>query len=216
MIRPESQKMEKNMKKTGILGGTFDPIHNAHIQLALAAAAQLPLDEIIFLPSPDPPHKKERNITPFEHRFKMTALATEGYDRFVCSDYETHLPQPSYTAQTLEHLTAEHPDTEYYFIIGEDSLDHIETWYHPEKVMQLCVLAVAGRPAEDDDNTVEEQKNYLTGRYGARIVPLSMEETDISSTDIRKRLEEGREIDGLVPDRVIAYIRRHGLYRKEK
>jgi len=201
-------------KKTGILGGTFDPVHNGHLQLAKSALDELQLDMVVLMVAPDPPHKKDREITGMYHRLEMTRGAVEGLEGIECSMYEATLPVPSYTAQTLEHLRGDFQDTDFYFIVGEDSLDAIETWYHPEKVMKLATLVVARRKEEDDDKTVEEQADHLREKFGAKIIELRMDMIDISSTQIRKMVADGEDISALVPASVDEYIKQNGLYKK--
>ncbi len=200
------------MKRIGLLGGTFDPPHNGHIILAENALKQMNLDTVILLVSPDPPHKQDKQITAFSHRYNMSGLAAEGKDGILVSDYETHLPVPSYTAQTLEHLKDQYPNDVFYFIIGEDSLDNIEKWYHPEKVMKLTELIVAVREENFENRTIEDQINYLKTKYGAVIHLLKSDYVNISSTGIRSNIINGKNIKGLVPEKVEEYIWKEKLY----
>ena len=200
------------MKRIGLLGGTFDPPHNGHIILAENALKQMNLDTVILLVSPDPPHKQDKQITAFSHRYNMSGLAAEGKDGILVSDYETHLPVPSYTAQTLEHLKDQYPNDVFYFIIGEDSLDNIEKWYHPEKVMKLTELIVAVREENFESRTIEDQINYLETKYGAVIHLLKSDYVNISSTGIRSNIINGKNIKGLVPEKVEEYIWKEKLY----
>lgn len=200
------------MKRIGLLGGTFDPPHNGHIILAENALKQMNLDTVILLVSPDPPHKQDKQITAFSHRYNMSGLAAEGKDGILVSDYETHLPVPSYTAQTLEHLKDQYPNDVFYFIIGEDSLDNIEKWYHPEKVMELTELIVAVREENFESRTIEDQINYLKTKYGAVIHLLKSDYVNISSTGIRSNIINGKNIKGLVPEKVEEYIWKEKLY----
>jgi len=200
------------MRRVGLLGGTFDPIHNGHLVIAYEAYRQISLDEVWLMVSPDPPHKKGRTITQFSHRYRMASLAAEDAAYVTPSDYEVHLPQPSYTAKTLKSLMADYPDTQFYFIIGEDSLHAIETWYEPAEVMRLTELIVAVRDGESYSRTVLEQKEYLCEKYGARIHLLRSENVDISSTMIRERVKSGESIKGLVPFKVEEYIWKEMLY----
>jgi len=202
------------MRKVGILGGTFDPIHNGHLVLAKNAYDQLQLDEVLLLVSPDPPHKQDRVKTEFCHRFRMTELASEEYEALTPSDFETFLPAPSYSVHTLKALKSVYPDYDFYFIIGEDSLDAIECWYHPEQLFKLTKLAVAVRYEDDDARTIEEQSEYLHRKYGADIHILNADYVDISSTDIRRKVAEGKSITGLVPKKVEDYIWTEKLYTK--
>ncbi len=205
---------DRIIKKIGILGGTFDPIHNAHLALAECAHIQLSLDEIWFMPDANPPHKTERKVTAAEDRCRMTGLAIEGKPAFVLSLIEQKRAGYTYTADTLKLLKTQYPDCEFYFMIGSDSLYQIETWYHPERIMKLAVLAVAGRDFPGEERTLHEQADYLRSKYGARIEMLSFDEIDISSTEIRKMVSEGRDIRKLVPEKVCDYILAHRLYQE--
>ena len=131
------------MADIGILGGTFDPIHKAHLALGRQAYEQFHLDAVWFMPSNHPPHKKDHPVTAGEIRREMVSLAVRGIPGFVCSDFELRREGNTYTAKTLSLLSKEFPGDRFYFIIGADSLYEIENWYHPETVMALAVLLVA-------------------------------------------------------------------------
>ena len=139
--------MEDPMRRVGILGGTFDPVHNGHLLLGEQAHREYGLDEIWFMPSHVPPHKKDHHITDGAARIRMLELATESVPYFSVSDFEMGREGNTYTAQTLALLKEAYPDIEVYFIIGADSLYQLESWYHPEQVMAQAVLLVSGRTA---------------------------------------------------------------------
>ena len=200
------------MKRIGLLGGTFDPVHNGHMILAENALSQLRLDSVILLVSPDPPHKQDKTISAFQKRFDMARLAAEGKEGIYVSDYETHLPTPSYTAQTLENLRQQYPCDKFYFIIGEDSLDNIEKWYRPADVMAMSELIVAVREENFDSRTIEEQMTYLKNRYNAVIHLLKSGYVNISSTEIRNDVKKGNSIEDAVPSKVAEYIWKEKLY----
>ena len=201
------------MKRIGIMGGTFDPVHNGHLLLGKQAYEEYNLDEIWYMPSHIPPHKKDRTITASEDRIAMLHLALEGRSYCKVSDFEMKREGNTYTAHTLALLKEEYPEDVFYFIIGADSLFQIESWYHPEKVMALTTLLVSGREYEKANCTFDEQIAYLTEKYGAKIYPLHNEEVDIASADIRRCISEGRDITELVPESVAEYIKTHDLYR---
>lgn len=200
------------MKKIGLLGGTFDPIHYGHIILAENSLKQMDLDCVILLVSPDPPHKQDITLSPFRDRFEMARMAAEGMENILVSDYETHLPGPSYTAQTLENLKEQYPNDRFYFIIGEDSLDNIEKWYRPADIMSLAELIVAVREENFDSRTIDDQIAYLKERYNARIHLLKSDYVNISSTQIRHTVSEGGDINTMVPEKVAEYIWKENLY----
>lgn len=202
------------MAKIGILGGTFDPIHNGHLALGKQAYEQFSLDEIWFMPSGHPPHKKGRLVTEGKEREDMVKLAIASVPYFVYSDFELKREGNTYTAQTLSLLKEVYPQHEFYFIIGADSLYEIEQWYHPEMVMKQAVLLVAARSYEKDHPDFEKQVKYLEEKFEARIEVIRFEEMDVASKQIRKMVSSGQSIKDLVPGPVAGYIRIHGLYRE--
>ena len=201
------------MKRIGIMGGTFDPVHNGHLLLGKQAYEEYGMDEIWYMPSHIPPHKKDRKITESKDRIAMLHLALKDLPYCVVSEFEMKREGNTYTAQTLELLKNEYPECQFYFIIGADSLFQIETWYHPEKVMALTTLMVSGREYEKAQCTFEEQIDYLTEKYGAKILPLHNEEVDIASAEIRRRISEGKDVTKDIPAEVADYIKEHGLYK---
>jgi len=201
------------MKRIGIMGGTFDPVHNGHLLLGRQAYEEFGLDEIWYMPSHIPPHKKDHKITSAEDRIEMLHLALKGIPYCVVSEFEMQREGNTYTAHTLELLQKEYPENHFYFIIGADSLFQIERWYHPEKVMALTTLLVSGREYEGSERTFDEQIEYLTEKYSAKIHPMRDEEVDIASADIRKRISENKDITKDVPKAVVEYILTRGLYK---
>jgi len=195
------------------MGGTFDPVHNGHLLLGRQAYEEFDLDEIWYMPSHIPPHKKDHKITSAEDRIEMLRLALMGIPYCVVSEFEMQREGNTYTAHTLELLQNEYPENQFYFIIGADSLFQIERWYHPEKVMALTTLLVSGREYEGADRTFDEQIEYLTEKYNAIILPMHNEEVDIASADIRKRISENKDITKDVPKAVVEYILTRGLYK---
>ncbi len=200
------------MKRIGIFGGTFDPVHNGHIKLADNAYAQFSLDEVWFMPAPDPPHKQDRRITPYEDRFAMIEATIARRPHFLCSDFEARLDHPSYTARTLTELTKQYPEDSFSFIIGEDSLYNIPTWYHPEIILELAEIIVAVRDVKQEHPDMQKQIRTLEEQYGARIRLVSSSDVDISSERIRAQAAAGRPVVKLVPKPVAEYIKAHGLY----
>lgn len=203
------------MARIGIMGGTFDPIHNGHLMLGRQACEEYQLDQIWFMPSGQPPHKKNHKVTDSKERLRMVELAVQSDPRFLCSDFEIQRPGNTYSAETLRLLKERYPEHQFFFIIGADSFYQIERWYHPEQVMEMVVLMVAGREYSDADCSMEEQKNKLEDLYGARILFLHCPELDVSSSELRRMAEAGRSIEGLVPEPVLHYIRSCGLYTNE-
>lgn len=199
------------MKKSGIMGGTFNPIHNGHLALAQSALEQFALDEVLFMPCGVPYMKADQHVEDGQVRAEMTALAIEGRPHFKLSLMELEQKGNTYTYQTLERLKAENPETTYYFIAGADSLFHMTKWAHPERIFAACRILAAVR----DDKTTEDmntQIRLLEQRYGAKIDLLQTETMDISSSEIRRKIAAGESIADVVPEAVGAYIDRKGLY----
>lgn len=201
------------MAEIGIMGGTFDPIHNGHLMLGKQAYAEYRLDQVWFMPSKTPPHKKDHRVTPVEDRLEMVRLAVAEYSYFVCSDFELWRQGNTYTAETLKLLRREYPTHNFYFIIGADSLYQMEQWYHPQEVMEQAVLLVAVREYEPVHVPLQEQIAYLKDRYGADIRLLHCQEMDISSGELREKKSRGENICSLVPFSVNQYIESRQLYR---
>lgn len=201
------------MAKIGIMGGTFDPIHNAHLMLGRQALKEYHLDEIWFMPSHNPPHKTDHRVTGTKDRCEMVKLAIAGEPRFRFSDFEIFRAGNTYTAQTLKLLKEAYPKHTFFFIVGADSLYHIESWYHPEEVMRQVTILAAGRECEDASCTLEEQAAYLIKKYGAAIFLLHSDTMEVSSQELREREMNGGRIHNLVPKNVERYIEEHGLYQ---
>ena len=200
------------MRRIGILGGTFDPVHNGHLLLGEQAYREYGLDEIWFMPSHVPPHKKDHLITDGAARIRMLELATESIPYFTVSDFEMGREGNTYTAQTLALLKEAYPDIEVYFIIGADSLYQLESWYHPEQVMAQAVLLVSERTYEDGGVPLEDKVAYFNEKYNADIRLLHNPKIDVASADIRKKAAEGRDLSKDMPAAVAEYIRETGLY----
>lgn len=200
------------MKKTGIMGGTFNPVHNGHLALATEALRQHDLDEVLFMPCGVPYMKAEQKVEAGQIRAEMTALAIRDIPEFHLSTIEIAQQGNTYTYKTLEYLNRTNPDTEYYFIVGADSLFHMAEWKCPERIFANCRILAAVR----DDKTaadMEEQIRWLHETYHANICLLQTDRVDISSSDLRRKVRAGESIEEEVPEAVREYIERKGLYR---
>ncbi len=203
------------MRKIGIMGGTFNPIHIAHLILAESTYDQLNLDKILIMPSKNPPHKIHENILSDEHRIQMILLAIENNPHFELSKMELERDGLTYTAETLEGLTKQYPEDEYYFILGADSLLQIEQWKDPEIIFQLSHIVAAGRDLLPRNEMVE-QINHLTEKFDAIIHYLQIPNMDISSKSLRQSKKDGKSIRYYVPDKVEQYILEHQLYQDQE
>lgn len=202
------------MADIGIMGGTFDPIHNGHLLLGKQAYEEYRLNEIWFMPSGKPPHKSDHRVTEVEDRCEMVRLAIAEFPYFVFSDFEVKRSGNTYTAQTLRLLQEAYPQHHFYFIIGADSLYEIEKWYHPGEVMAYTILLVAGREYDGAPRTLEAQMEYLCGKYQASIRQLHCDEVDISSGELRDMEARGKRLYKYVPKPVEQYITERGLYQE--
>jgi nicotinate-nucleotide adenylyltransferase len=187
--------------RIGILGGTFDPPHNGHIAIAWAALDEFRLAKIIFIPAKIPPHKLKKNIAPQQDRINMLSLAVAGHDKFEISDIELHREGPSYTVDTLTRLHQLYPNDELVLLIGADNVVEMETWREPDKIAALSTIAAVNRPGFTPK-----------GRFADKVVLFEMPPSEISSTDIRKKIRAGLPITGMVPEAVEEYILSHRLY----
>jgi nicotinate-nucleotide adenylyltransferase len=195
--------------RIGLLGGTFNPPHVAHLVCAQEAFVQLGLDRVVLIPAYEPPHKEVESDPGVEHRVELCRLAVSGDPRFAVSRIEADVPARSYTVDTLKRLHETHPQDELTFIVGGDMAYALPTWHEPEAVLSLARLGVAEREGVLRSDITER----LAGLAGAdRISFFDMPRLDISSSMIRHRVATGRPIRYLVPDAVEAYIARAGLY----
>ncbi len=199
--------------KIGILGGSFHPIHNGHLDMARNARDELGLDMILLMVDRIPPHKELAQGATSEQRFRMVQLAAEGEKGFIASDWELNQCGTSYTALTLTHLAEEHPGDELYFIMGSDMLRSLTSWYHPEIVCEKAHLVCICRAGQDGGEA--EAALQVKTFYGAQVTLLPPVR-ELSSTEIRSRLADGRSIAGLVPSAVERYIYEQALYVNEQ
>lgn len=201
-------------KKVGIMGGTFDPIHYGHLILAQNALDTFSLDEILFVPSGTPWLKESTKVLSKNKRVSMTGMAIEDNPDFALSTIEIDREGNSYSYETVEELKRMQPKTDFYFIMGADSLLEIERWKHPDRLMAECTLLVAVRD-DCDREGLEKQIIYLTDKYQADIKILPANRIDISSTKIRRMIREGKSVRYMLPDQVIRFIQKNHLYRQE-
>ncbi len=197
----------------GIMGGSFDPVHLGHLQMAETVQRELALEGVLWIPVGDPPHKS--HLAPVKYRLKMVELAIIGYKGFVTSDIEIKRKHITYTVDTLNELKRERPDDQFVYIIGSDTLFSLETWHTFELVPPLlCSMAVVPRPGTAN-KAIRERMDYLLRTYNLKTELMSEPGPDISSTDVRLAIERGLPITHLVPEKVAAYIQRHALYKDE-
>jgi nicotinate-nucleotide adenylyltransferase len=199
--------------KIGVLGGTFDPVHNGHLAIAEEARSYLNLNEVIFLPAGQPWMKSDRSISPARNRTAMLALALQSRPYFKSSTIEIEHQGPSYSVNSIAELKAQAVEpTDWYFILGWDNLAKIPQWKEPAKLIEMCFLAAVPRPGYERPN-MKKLEAALPG-ISKKVILMDKPRLEISATDIRNKVAQGLPISGLVPQVVEEYIKENGLYRK--
>ncbi len=211
-------------ERLAIFGGTFDPIHLAHLRAAQEVAEQLDFSGVVFMPSAEPPHHKTVGAGA-QDRLAMVRLAVESNPLFRASDLEARRGGPSYTLHTLNEIKAAHPEADLYFLIGADAFFHVHTWHKPMEVFKLADFVIMDRPGTPrgdildylrrnlDPGFAPAKGGWVRGPYGHGAMRLQTRLLDISSSDIKRRVAAGLSIAYLVPPAVADYIRDMKLYR---
>lgn len=197
------------MSKIGILGGTFDPIHYAHLFMGQLSSDELKLDKVIYVPNGTPPHKQHVQ-TPGGIRLEMIKIAIAGNSIFDVSDYELSKPKHCYTIDTIKYFQLQYPTDVIYFIMGEDSLAYVEEWKNAAELLGACEFAVIGRGGFKSG--IDAEIDRLHKKYGFAGHYLKAPELDISSDEIRRRMAAGKSVRYLLPDNVIDYAIEHKIY----
>ena len=200
--------------KIGIMGGTFNPIHNGHLALAKAAYQQYQLDTVWFMPSGLPAHKSNNELLPAEVRLHMVQLAIKAYPYFEASSFEIERPGFTYTAETVAALAKEYPEVEFYFIIGGDSLMKFHKWVRPEVISAHTALLAAGRNGYSKEEIIEQSK-VLNQKFGTKVFLLDMPEMIIASNQIRVYCTKQQfdKVSEMVPEEVLQYIMEQELWK---
>ncbi len=207
--------MEKEtLKKVGIMGGTFDPIHFGHLMIAENAREQFGLEKVLFVPTGHSPHKQEQDVTSAFHRCRMVSLAIADNPGFLLDRIEVDFKDVSYTYRTLEKIKEYYKNTELFFVLGADSLFDFESWKEPEAILENCSVLAAYRKHQQQEKFFQ-QIDVLNEKYPEKFFPLNTPSLEVSSQDIRNRLHYGRTIRYLVPKEVEQYIRAYHLYEGE-
>jgi nicotinate-nucleotide adenylyltransferase len=197
----------KSRPRIGVMGGTFDPIHHGHLVAASEVAAWFDLDEVVFVPTGQPWQKSDREVSPAEHRYLMTVIATASNPRFTASRIDIDRPGPTYTVDTLRDLRGQRgPEVDLYFITGADALDQILSWHDVDEMFTLAHFVGCTRPG------VKIELGHLTELPGDRLTIVEVPALAISSTECRARVAEGDPIWYLVPDGIVQYIQKAHLY----
>ena len=198
------------MQRLGIMGGTFDPIHYGHLLMAEEARQTFALDQVVFVPNGRPAHKKAYLVSSPEDRYAMALLATGSNPYFACDRVEIERPGTSFTIDTIRHFRQQYPELDaLYFITGADAILEILTWHEYARLVEECLFIAVTRPGFVLDRLAE----IADAQFLERVLFLPIPGLDISSTDLRRRVREGRGITYMTPDAVQTYIARRGLYR---
>ena len=198
--------------KTGIYGGTFNPIHKGHLHIVEAFRKGLGLDRVLLIPTRVPPHKAAPDLASPQYRFAMCQLAIQGQPWLELSDMEMRREGKSYTAETLEELSALYPQDQFYLLMGEDMFLTLGRWYRPETIFSLASVCTAPRSVHGMDALREKALEY-TGTFHARCFLDHIPYLPISSTQVRQAVARGEDVASLVPEAVARYIRERGLYQ---
>ena len=197
--------MTVTRRRVGVMGGTFDPIHNGHLVAASEVAAQFDLDEVVFVPTGEPSFKQDQDVSPAEHRYLMTVIATASNPRFTTSRVDIDRPGLTYTVDTLRDLRSERPDVDFFFITGADAIEQIASWKDADKLWDMAHFVAVTRPGHT--LSVEALPPSV-------VSVLEIPALAISSSDCRARAKTGDPVWYLVPDGVVQYITKYGLYRE--
>ncbi|MEG0614483.1 MAG: nicotinate (nicotinamide) nucleotide adenylyltransferase [Oscillospiraceae bacterium] len=200
------------MSSIAIFGGTFNPIHNGHINFAEHIKNELKIDKIIIVPTKIPPHKSAANLESDNDRLNMCRLAIDGHDGFEVSDYEISRGDISYTINTLNHFKELFPKDKLYFIMGSDMFLSLQTWKKFEEILSLSTIITASR--EDGDLKKIQAQVEKFRQYNAEIVILSFKPYEISSTEVRNLIKFGRNYHCYLPKKIVQYISEKKLYLK--
>ena len=200
------------MKKIGIIGGTFDPVHYGHLILAEQARVEASLDQVVFMPAMVQPFKLNLKIADGDHRYAMLLEAVKGNLFFSVSKRELDSPEISYTINTLRDCKEEYgSDAELYFIMGTDAFLNLEKWYAAEELLTKFYFVIGTRPGYKEQE-LKLMLKRIRENFGTKVIEINNSEVEISSTDIKNRIREGKSIKYLLPDRVEEYIYKNKLY----
>jgi nicotinate-nucleotide adenylyltransferase len=197
--------MTSTRRRVGVMGGTFDPIHHGHLVAASEVAARFDLDEVLFVPTGQPSFKQDQDVSPAEHRYLMTVIATASNPRFTTSRIDIDRPGLTYTVDTLRELRAQRPDVDHFFITGADAIEQIATWKNTDELWEMAHFVAVTRPGH---------ALSVAGLPPSKVSVLEIPALAISSTDCRARARAGDPVWYLVPDGVVQYIAKYRLYRE--
>lgn len=201
-------------KKIGIFGGTFDPIHYGHLTIGQLALETCQLDELYFVPAGHPPHKDANDVTDTLHRYQMVMMALAPYSQFRICDYEIKKSTPSYTLHLLMYFREQFPEDDLYLVMGADSFRELELWYRYKELLSLTHLVVMNREGGDVLSLEERARRYINN-YQASITLITGIRLDVSSSMLRRMVQDHLPIKHLLPEGVARYIEKERLYQKQ-
>lgn len=200
----------KEHMNIGLFGGTFDPPHIGHLIIADQTLTQLGLDEVWFMPVGQPPHKATNHVSPAHHRVAMVELAIAHHPRFKLSLFDVERPAPHYSSTAIALLESQHPQHDWYFVMGADSLEDLPHWHQPQRLIEIAMLAVAARPGAHPD--LQAIERAVPG-VSSRVRWVNAPRVDLSSTELRRMVRTSASLRYLVTDEVRDYIATHRLYQ---
>ncbi len=201
------------MERIGLLGGTFNPIHNGHLRLAELMKNELGLSRVVFIPDHIPPHKSEEGVLADEIRLEMLALAIKDIPYAKIDDREIKRGGKSYTFFTLKELTEENPEAEYFFLVGSDMFLSLDRWFRSEEIMKMARFCGVARTIEDKEKLFLKQKEFK--EKGLETFVLNAEAKVLSSSEIREKIAISEDVSSLMPVSVLAFIKEKGLYENK-
>ena len=213
-----NNKSNNSKIKIGLMGGTFNPIHYAHLKMAEVTQNKLKLDKILFIPDKNPPHKKKESLLSDLDRSNMIKLAIEEYtslgkNNFEFSDIELNRTGTTYTSDTLLELKSIYPFSELFFIMGADSFNYLDRWHEPQIIFENATIVVFKRTDYENNGGIIEKKSYLEDKFNGRVIILEMPDNPVSSTEIRESIKQGLSLSNMLPNSVINYIETNKLYK---
>ena len=201
------------MKPIAILGGSFNPVHYGHLKMAEAAMESTHFSKVLFIPTGTPYHKEQKDLLPFSDRLKLLELAIENCPDFDCSPIEGERDGNSYTIDTVRELLRQNPTNSYSLLIGTDQFLTLRSWHKIKELGKLVDFYVANRNGEMEFSTFQKEREALEKELSLHCILFPMPAIDLSSTEIRNRLKEGKPIQGMLPKSVEEYILKKGFYR---
>ena len=211
-VELEPEIKDKKRKQVGILGGNFNPVHNAHLVVADQVRQQLGLDKVLLMPEYEPPHVDKKETIDEGHRLKMLELAIDGIEGLEIETIELERKGISYTYDTMKLLNERDPDTDYYFIIGADSLFYFDEWKNPERICAAAKILVATRDQAKEKELLACMERNAKKLHGT-FLKLDTPNLDVSSHELREWIREGKSVKYYLPDSVISYIQEQKIYQ---